>query len=115
MGPRQQRWMPFRPPFLMAGKQFIEITSSHRIKLITRLLCQIRLSPATTPLTNPFGLPPMHLSGEIHQIYPVGDANGTPGDDVCEGSCGSRQWNSRTIPTVGIPRGGIFLFPSKPR
>ncbi len=28
MGTRRQQWMPFRPPFLMAGKQFVENTSS---------------------------------------------------------------------------------------
>jgi hypothetical protein len=37
MGARHRQWVPFWPPFLMAGEQFIENTSSTRIKLITRL------------------------------------------------------------------------------
>ncbi len=32
------------------------------------------------------------------------------GDDVCEGSCVGCRPNSRTIPTVEIPWGGIFSF-----
>ena len=35
MGARRRQWMPFRTPFLKAGKQFVQNTSSHRIKLIT--------------------------------------------------------------------------------
>ena len=57
--------------------QFVEIMSSHRIILITWLFYWIRLNPATAPSTNPFGWPPMRLSGEIHQIYAIGGANST--------------------------------------
>jgi hypothetical protein len=36
MGARHQQWMLFWPPFLTAGKQFVENTSGHRIKLISQ-------------------------------------------------------------------------------
>ncbi len=38
MGARRRQWMPFRSPFLIAGEQFVENTSSGRIELITRLI-----------------------------------------------------------------------------
>jgi hypothetical protein len=55
MGARHQQLMPFWPPVLTVGEQFVKITSSHRIKLIPWLFYQIFLNPATSPLANPFG------------------------------------------------------------
>jgi hypothetical protein len=46
MGARHQQWMPFWPPFLMAGKQFVKNTSSGRIKLTTPLFYRFTLNPA---------------------------------------------------------------------
>jgi hypothetical protein len=33
MGACRQQWMPFRPPFLTAGEQFVKNTISSKIKL----------------------------------------------------------------------------------
>jgi hypothetical protein len=111
MGARQQQWMPFWTPFLMAGEQFVEITSSHRIKLITWLFYQIRLNSTTVLLANSFRCLPMHLRRDIHRIYvyAIGGKMAHHDDDVCEGSSNGRQQNSLTIPTVRIPQAGVFV------
>ena len=49
-------WMPFWPPLLTVGEQFVENMSSHiRIKLIMWLLYWFKLNPATEHSANPFG------------------------------------------------------------
>jgi hypothetical protein len=45
LGARRQRWMPFQPPFVMVGEQFVENTSSSTIKLITRLFQPFTVKP----------------------------------------------------------------------
>ena len=38
LGARRRQWMPFRPPFAMAGEQFIENASSNTNKIIPLLI-----------------------------------------------------------------------------
>jgi hypothetical protein len=37
LGARRRQWMPFRPPFVMAGEQLVENKMSCRIKKISLL------------------------------------------------------------------------------
>ena len=72
MGARRQQWMPFWPPFLMAGEQFVENTSSCGIKLIAMLFYQIKQKRAQAPLANPFWWPPTCQIGAIRWTHSAG-------------------------------------------
>ena len=70
--------MPLRHPFSTTGEQIIKNTSSHRIKLITRLFQRFLLIQATALLPNPFGIGYPCPTGSIHRYHAiVGGANGT--------------------------------------
>ncbi len=77
MGARRRQWMPFWPPFLTVGKQFVENTSSSRIKLTTPLFYCFTLNLAKAPLANPFGRGYLRRIGRIHRSHTIGGANGS--------------------------------------
>ncbi len=77
MGARRQQWMSFWPPFLTAGKRFVENTSSSRIKLTTLLFYCFTLNPAYAPLANPFGRGYLRRIGRIHWSHAIGGVNGS--------------------------------------
>ena len=100
----------------MAGKRFVGNMSSHRIKLITRLFYQIRLNPATAPLTKPFGRGYLHRIGLIHQSHAIGGANGSTMVvmfvDCCVGAVGYFPYYSysrnRTGRELFVPVGTLI-------
>jgi hypothetical protein len=99
--------MPFRPPFLVAGEQFVEnkMTGILSIDVKPRLsaLCQTLRMAA-------------HASdwGDLLNKCCRGRQTEQHGDDVCGGSCVVVRLITRTIPTIGNLRGGSFSFPPKP-
>ena len=76
MGAHRWQWMPFRPPFPMAGERFLEYTSSCRNKLLTLLFYWIKQNPATTSSANPCRWPPTHQASDwgdsLDQCHRVG-------------------------------------------
>jgi len=72
MGTHSWWWMPFWPPFLTAGEQFVKNTSSCRNKLITVVFYQIKQNPARVPSANPCGWPLTHQIGAILWINSIG-------------------------------------------
>jgi hypothetical protein len=77
MGARCWWWMPFWPPFLMACEQFIENTSSGRIRFSKRLFNCFIQNQAKEFLPNTFqrGFPcPI---GRIQRYHAIGGENGT--------------------------------------
>ncbi len=77
LGARRWWWMPFRPPLLTAGEQFIKNTSSHRIKLIKQLFYQFIQNQAQALLPSPFWRGSLHRIGQIYTSHAVGAANGS--------------------------------------
>jgi hypothetical protein len=69
--------MPLWPPLSTAGKQFVESTSSGRIKLTTPLFYRFTINPGKALLTNPFQRGYLRGIGRIHQSHAVGGANGS--------------------------------------
>jgi hypothetical protein len=65
------------PPLLMAGEQFVESTSSGRIKLTMPLFYRFTLNPGKALLKNPFQRGYLHWIGRIYQSHAVGGANGS--------------------------------------
>jgi hypothetical protein len=61
----------------MAGKQFVESTSSGRIKLTTPLFYCFTLNPGKVLLNNPFQRGYLRRIGQIYQSHAVGGANGS--------------------------------------
>jgi hypothetical protein len=61
----------------MAGKRFVENTSSITIKLITQLFYQLIINPANTLSPNPFGRGYPRPIGRRHRYHAIGAANGT--------------------------------------
>ena len=75
---RRRWWMPFRPPFLTACKQFTENTSSSRINLFKRLFYPFILNQAKAFLPNPFQRGcPRPIGGGIQRYHAVEGANCT--------------------------------------
>jgi hypothetical protein len=70
-------WMPFWPPFSMACEQFVENTSSSRIKLIKQLFYRFILNQSKEFLPNPFRRNFPRPIGRIQRYHTVGGANGT--------------------------------------
>ena len=105
MGAHRQRWMLFRQPFFMAGKQIVENTSSCRNKLISL----IYIKPHKRVLGQP-----LRMAAHSLKRHHRGGQTEHHGDDVCGGSCVDAWQNSRTIPTVEKLRDRSFLFPPKP-
>jgi hypothetical protein len=65
------------PPLLMAGKQFVESTSSGRIKLTTPLFYRFTLNTGKALLNNPFQRGYLRQIGRIYQSHAIGVANGS--------------------------------------
>jgi hypothetical protein len=70
--------MPFWPPFLMAGKQFIKNTRSHRIKLIKQLFYQFIQNQAQALLPSPSQRGCLRQIEQIYTSHAIGAANGSP-------------------------------------
>jgi hypothetical protein len=70
--------MPFHPPFLRAGEQFIKNISIHRIKLIKQLFYQFIQNQAQALLPSPFQRGSLHRIGQIYTSHAVGAANSSP-------------------------------------
>jgi hypothetical protein len=70
--------MLFQPPFLTAGKQFINNTSSHGIKLIKQLFYQFIQNQAQALLPSPFQRDSLCWIGQIYTSHAIGAANGSP-------------------------------------
>jgi hypothetical protein len=69
--------MPLCSPLLMAGKRFVESTSSGRIKLTTPLFQRLTLNPGKALLPNLFQKNYHPQIGLIHRSQVVGGANGS--------------------------------------
>ncbi len=82
LGARCWRWMPFRPPFLMAGERLIKNTRSHRIlikgKLIKHLFNQFIQNQAQALLPSPSQRGSLHRIGQIYTSHAIGAANSSP-------------------------------------
>jgi hypothetical protein len=52
-GTRRQQWMPFWPPFLTAGKQFVKNRISSKNKSTMLLFYCFKLNPAYAPWLTP--------------------------------------------------------------
>jgi len=102
--------MPCWPPFLTAGEQFDENTSSCRIKLMSVILSN-QTKPSVTALGHPLQMA-AHASdwGDSLNERHRGGQMEHHGDDECGGSCVDARWNSCTILSVGNLRSGSFLF-----
>jgi hypothetical protein len=70
--------MPFWPPFMMAGKQFVENRIEHRIKLIIQLNCRLIQNQATAPSIDPQERGFLCWVGLINRSHTIGGANGAP-------------------------------------
>ncbi len=112
MGACRQQWMPFRPPFLTAGEQFVKNTSSHRIKWITQLFYQIMLKPVTAPSTNPFGRGYLCWIGLIHRSHAVGGANGSTMVVIFVDCCVDGGWYFLYYSYSRNPTGREFFVPA---
>ena len=114
MGTRSRQWMPFWQPFLTAGKQFVKNMSSSRIKLTTPLFYCFTLNLAKVPLLDPFGRGYLGRIGQIHWSHAIEGANGSAMVVMFVDCCVGGGRSFCTIPTVGILRGGSFLFLPEP-
>jgi hypothetical protein len=77
LGTRRRQWMLLWPPLLTAGEQFVEGTSSGRIKLTTLLFQRLKLNPGKALLPSPFQRGYHHQIEWIHRYHIVGGANGS--------------------------------------
>ncbi len=92
LGTRCWQWMPFWPPFLTAGEQFIKNTSSHRIKLIKQVIYRFIQNQAQALLPSPFQRSSLYQIGKIYTSHAVGAANGSPLWWCLLLSCAGGRW-----------------------
>ncbi len=92
LGTCRWRSMPFRPPFLATGKQFIKNTSSHRIKLIKQLFCWFIHNQAQALLPSPFQRGSLCRIEQIYTSHAIGTANSSPLWWYLLLSCAGGRW-----------------------
>ena len=115
MGTHQRWWMPFRPPFLMAGEQLIEYTCSHRIKLIKQSFINLYKTKPNRSCPAP---PKEVLSVRLGRfIYPRRRRGKWchHGGDVCEMVVLVVDGTFCTIPTMGKLWSKSVLFLQSPK
>ncbi len=95
LGARRKQWMPFQPPFLTAGEQFIKNTSSHRIKLIKQLFYRFIQNQAQALLPSPFRRGSLRPIRQVYTSHAVGAANGSPLWWCLLLSCAGGKWYFR--------------------
>ncbi len=92
LGARRWRWMPFRPPILMAVERFIKNTSSHRIELIKQLFYRFIQNRAQALLPSPSQRDSLRWIGQIYTSHVVGAANSSPLWWCLLLSCAGGRW-----------------------